>query len=418
MGTITRIIALIIRVLPLILFDPIYTLLFVIISLVIFNQYRRIYIMQNRMFGLNRGNPLTETLISLGYGILGGVVASVIFVSLGISLSSAGIIFVWLTALILMIFNPRFLCFSYAGGLVSLLHIIFGFPKINVSAVMGLVAVLHLVESLLIFFNGHRNPMPIYIQANDGKVVGGFSLQRFWPLPFVTIIAVLELSTALDAAIAMPEWWPLMRPEVLVPAGMALVYQLTPVFAGLGYNDLALTSLPEDKAVYSARNLFIYSILLLTLALLADKHRYLEIVAALFAPLGHEGVIYYGQQREKRRASVFTCPEGGVMVLDVYPNSPAAKMGLATGDVILQINGVDIKNPQQLMAEIGPWVIDPKLTVQNVLGKQPPREIAYKGKIPPLGFIPVPQPNQPVYMVMRENWFSRVVKRLLQKKKG
>lgn len=76
----------------------------------------------------------------------------------------------------------------------------------------------------------------------------------------------------------------------------------------------------------------------------------------------------------------------------------------------MQVNDINITNPQQLITEIGPWVIDPVLTVQNVIAKSPPRQIKFKGKIPPLGFIPVPHPNQPVYMVMREGWLQRVFK--------
>lgn len=417
MGNLPEIIALIFRVLPYILFDPIYLMILAVLGVIIYSQYRRVYILQRRMFGLNRGSPLKESLISLGYGLLGGIVASIIFVSLGISLSTTGIAFVWLTALALMIFNPRFLCFAYAGGLVSLFYLIFGFPKVSVTSIMGLVAVLHLVEALLIFLNGPRNPMPLYVQNSEGKVVGGFSLQRFWPLPFITVLAAVELSSALETGIMMPDWWPLLKPELLVPAGFTLVFRLSPIFAGLGYSDIAISSLPEEKTAYSARNLFLYSIVLLGLTLVADRYRYLEFIPVLFAPLGHEWVIRFGQEREKRRSSVFTYTNG-VMVLDVYPNSPAAKMGLATGDVILQVNDVRIESPQHLIAEIGPWVIDPKLTVQNVIDKSPPRVINFKGKIPPLGFIPAPQPNQPVYMVMREPWFNRMLKHLRQKFKG
>lgn len=78
--------------------------------------------------------------------------------------------------------------------------------------------------------------------------------------------------------------------------------------------------------------------------------------------------------------------------------------------MILQINDISITSPQQLISEIGPWIIDPILTVQNVIEKRPPRQIKFKGKIPPLGFIPVPQPNQSVYMVMRETWLLRTLK--------
>ena len=409
MGNLPKVIALLFRMLPLILLDPVYLMLLLFLGSIVYSQYRRVYLMQQRLFGLNRGTPWKETAVSFGYGLLGGIAASVVFVMLGITLSSSGILFVWLTALLLMLFNPRFMCFAYAGGIVSLVHLVFGVPKINVTSIMGLVGVLHLVEALLIFLNGHRNAMPVYIQDSEGKVVGGFSMQRFWLLPFVAVLASVEPISALESAISMPDWWPLLRPEILIPAGLTLVFRMSPIFAGLGYSDIAMSSLPESKAAYAARNLFFYSIALLGLTFLADRYPYLKLIPVLFAPLGHEFVIRFGQQREKNRASVFTY-NNGVMVLDIYPNSPAAIMGLSRGDVILQINDISITSPQQLISEIGPWIIDPILTVQNVIEKRPPRQIKFKGKIPPLGFIPVPQPNQSVYMVMRETWLLRTLK--------
>ncbi len=409
MGTLQKVMALIFRLLPSIMFDPVYALLFITLLFIIFNQYRKIYILQRRMFGLYRSTPLKDTLESLGYGFLGGIIASTLFVFLGFTLTSTGIIYIWLTALLLMLINPRFLCFSYAGGLVSLVYLIFGVPKVSVPSIMSLVAVLHLVESILIFLNGHKNPMPIYVKDDTGRVVGGFSLQRFWPLPLIAVLALVEPTAVLDGAISMPNWWPLLKPELLIPAGFVLSYQLFPIFAGLGYSDLVLSSTPESKTAYSARNLLFYSLILLALTMLADKFQVLEIVPVLFAPLGHELVIHYGRRQEKIKGSIFS-HSNGVMVLDVYPNSPAEKMGLKSGDVILQVNEVKIQSPAQLLSEMSPWLIDPVFMVKNLVENTPQRKISYKGRVPPLGFIPVPTQHQAIYMVVRPGLVERLFK--------
>lgn len=409
MSSISEIMALILRLIPLIFLEPLYLFLFIGLGFFVYSQYRRISVLQQKMFRLNRSSPVKETLISIGYGILGGILASLIFVFLGISLSGTAIVFIWITALLLMLINHRFLCFSYASSLVAIVYLLFGFPKISIPSIMALVAILHLIEAVLIFLNGHRNPMPIYIKDKQGQVVGGFSMQRFWPLPFIAVLAVIESSSALEGTVSMPNWWPLLQPELLVPAGFALIYTLSPVFAGLGYSDIVLSSSPEKKTAYSAVYLLIYSIVLLLLALIADRFSILEFLPVIFAPLGHEWVIHTGRARENKSGSVFTCPQG-VMVLDVYPNSPAEKMGLQSGDVILRINDVDIDSPKQLLTEMTPWLIDPRLVVRNVVEDKPQREIIFKGRIPPLGFIPVPQPNQPVFMVMRDSMLKRWIK--------
>ncbi len=406
---------LIFRTLPLLLTDLRYLLIFSLVFMLVHGQYKRVHAVEKRMFGLVRGTPIQDTLRSLGYGLFGGVLASVVFILVGISLTDTGIAYLWLTAIVLMLFHPRFLCFSYAGGLISVSYLLFGVPKVDVSAIMALVAVLHLVEAVLIRVNGYQNASPIYVKHSSGKVVGGFSMQQFWPLPFVALIGVIMLNSGIDfEAINMPDWWPLLRPTTVVPEGHSIVYIMFPVIAALGYSDIAITSLPKVKVTRSAKDLCVFSAVLLGLALIADRISALAIVAALFSPLGHELVIHRGLRREQEQAPVFTQSQG-VMVLDVYPKSPAETMGLRSGDVITHVNGIIVAGPAQLLEEMTPWLIDPVLTVENTLANEEQREVAFKGKIPPIGIIPVPDQQQGVYMEMKRGVAASILGRWWKK---
>lgn len=417
MALVLDLMGLIMRTLPAIFMDPTYIVIFTVVFLMIYNQYNKISKMEQRMFGLNRSTPLKETVVSMGYGLLGGILASFIFVFLGITLSSTGIVFLWLIAILLSFFHPRFLCFSYSAGVISVLSLVFGVPEIDIPSVMGLVAVLHLVEAVLIYFNGSRNASPIYIKHNNGNVVGGFSLHRFWPVPFATVIATVGFNTSLEGAVTMPEWWPLLAPNLVIPPEYALLFAVWPVIAGLGYSDLALTSSPVVKTGHTARNLALYSLALLGLAVLANHYSYLALLPALFAPLAHEWIIHKGLEREYKLEPLFTYPEG-VMVLDVYPGSPAEEMGLQSGDVILKINGIDITSSRQLLVEMTPWLIDPILEVENKITNSKKRIVNYRGKLPPLGIIPVPHVNQGVYMAMKDGLFFNRLKKWWQKRRG
>lgn len=408
---------LIIRKLPVFFLEPTYIMIFIVIFLMIYRQYKRIKIMEVKMFALTRSSPFKETILSLGYGILGGILASILFVILGITLSGTGIIVLWLVAILLAFIHPRLLCFSYSAGLVGLLNIFFGIPEFDIPSIMGLVAILHLIEAILIYFNGAKNPSPIYMKHSSGKVVGGFSLHRFWPVPFIAVIAAIGFQSSLAGSVSMPDWWPLLMPNLKIDPEYVLLFTFLPVMAGLGYSDLALTSTPAKKANWTALHLAVYSLVLLGLSILANKFRNLVILPTLFAPLAHEWVIRQGLRRENELKPLFTSSEG-VMVLDVYPNSPAEQMGLQTGDVILKINGVSVSNPQQLSAEMTPWLIDPVFEVKNQLNSDEKRIINYRGKLPPLGIIPVPQENQRVYMVMKDGFISEWIKKWLHRRKG
>ncbi len=106
-----------------------YVLIIAVVFLLVYRQYAKIRDYERRAFNLDRLNPFLETVTALVYGIGGGLVATAFFVTLGISISDAGIAYLWLVALGLMLINPpRFLCFAYAGGLVSLFSLLTGYP--------------------------------------------------------------------------------------------------------------------------------------------------------------------------------------------------------------------------------------------------------------------------------------------------
>ena len=154
-----------------------------LVFVLVYRQYAKIRQYEQEFFGLKRINPLMETITSLVYGIGGGIVATVFFLLLGVSMSDAGVAYLWLAAILLMLINQRFLCFAYAGGLVGLVALFTGYPQIHIPTLMALVAVLHLVESLLIFVNGYHNASPMFFKHRSGKVVGGFALGSFGPCP-------------------------------------------------------------------------------------------------------------------------------------------------------------------------------------------------------------------------------------------
>ncbi len=85
---------------------------------------------------------------------------------------------------------------------------------------MALVAILHLVEALLIFVSGHQHASPMYFKHSSGRIVGGFSLQKFWPMPTIALIGAAVLGTGMEwETIAMPDWWPIFQSGVAVPPG-------------------------------------------------------------------------------------------------------------------------------------------------------------------------------------------------------
>jgi len=325
--------------------DSQFLLLFLVVLALIAMQYSRMERIRAGFFGMGTGRTRTDILAATGFGLLGGLAGSFLVVFIGLTISGSGLAYLWPVAILLMLINMRFLCFAYAGGVLALAHLFLDFPQINVPQIMALVAVLHMVESFLILAGGHLGAVPAYVKGPGGRVIGGFTLQKFWPIPIMALVVMA--GGMVEGGVEMPGWWPLINPGV--PGDpRALDYILLPVVAGLGYGDVAIARSPAEKSRLSSLHLGVYSLALLVMAVLAEQSRGMALAAALFSPLGHEAVIYAGRRIELKGKLLYVRPDRGVKVLDALPDGPAWRAGLRSGDVILAVNGVDLAGRSDL----------------------------------------------------------------------
>lgn len=312
-------------------------ILFWLVTLLVWMQYRRVARMEKKIHGFVINEPLRSTATAAVYGVGAGVVGSMILVLTGVVLFPHDVIYLWPVALALMLVNPRFLCFSYAAGLLVLSHLVFGWPaEMNAPGILALVAILHLMEGILVLLSGDGVSTPVYFRRSAESVAGGYLIQRFWPIPLLIIFLLQVPPEYLSRAMQMPDWWPLI--EVPTPGGdWARV--LTSVVAALGYSDLAVTETPRRRARLSAQHLWIFSAVLLFLSWGITRMRTLIWVAALFSPLGHEAMIKYGSHRQLRDRPSFGLHHQGVVVMETGPRGFGRSLGLRPGDVIAAVDG-------------------------------------------------------------------------------
>ena len=293
---------------------------------------------------------------SLLAGLLAGVLGSSISVLLGITIEqyipeegtfSSGILYIWVIALLLSLLNQRYLCFSYAGGIVALMNLITGFPNINAVGIMALVGILHLAESLLILIDGHSNAVPGFFKLKNGEIVGGFFMNRAWPLPMLIFFSAL-ITGGVGDSVSMPDWWPIIKQNGLQDQVENLMYILQPIPVVLGYGDIAITKNPVSRCRDSAFRLALYSIVLIGFCLIASKISTFAYIAALFAPIGHELLILYNQKEEEQGEHCFAYSDKGLKVLYCKRDLPGEKMNIIPGDIILSINNNEIINEKHL----------------------------------------------------------------------
>ncbi len=420
------------------LFMPI----FWIVLFLVYLQYRRQVATEEKLFGRPINQIGRQMLLSIGLGIIGGLAASAILVFLGLSLEQIGLYFIWPVALLLLLINPRYLCFSYAGGIVAamvlfsryILVVIFpglaqylfieSLLRIHIPALLVLIGLLHLIEALLIYVGGHWGSSPIYLKKENGKVVGAFALQRFWPIPLVALLVTIVAQTEI-VGVSMPEWWPILQSTMQPGLGQSLQYAVIPVAAGLGYADMALSSTPRERSTFSAKCLAVYSLVLLFIAIGSEHMTWLIIPGVLFAPLGHEMLILYGNKKEEGRLLRYRQADSGVVLMMVLPGTTAHEAGLTDDDLILKVNGQVVLDSRDLLEKIEESYFMVLLEGMRegkafslILKKRPREETGIKDsfqarlvtrssysllhRCADLGMIPVPAPDSPVYLEVRK----------------
>lgn len=135
--------------------------------------------------------------------------------------------------------------------------------------------------------------------------------------------------------------WPLLK--LMSPEVHGVSFTLLPLVLGFG-----LSSFGSVRAKLRRRALL--DGLLLVAAVLVTTLNAAGVVAAVPAVLILAGLALVGLAllvlAPRHEQNALTDAPGGVRVVAVIPDTPAAKMGLRSGDTILQCNGEDVPSPR------------------------------------------------------------------------
>lgn len=380
-------------------------LLVVLLTALVTARTRRL---EAQVLGFNRRSLAWEVLSHLALGLGGGFLGSLVFVFLGISvdLNSATIGALWAAVFLLLMFDFRFVCFSYASSLVAVLHLLTGWPDANVAGLMALVAVLHGVEAMLIAISGDRGAVPVTLKGREGPV-GGFVLQEVWP---VAAIMLMGQTGAAPGAILTPHWWPLIRSNLAVLPGQTLAYALVPIMVVLAYSDVTTTLSPERKVRQSGGLLALYSILLLGLAFQAARSPWLALAAAVWGTAGHELVIFLSRTLEQRRLPIFVSGSDGLLLMDVMRGSIADEIGLKRGDVLVSVNDQPMRERRVMEAVL---VQNPLFLRIHV--RRGGRDLRFErsGVVTQLGVVIAPGPGDVSYLEIQQGGLLKRMTRWL-----
>lgn len=232
---------------------------------------------------------LQVVLITILGGWFAGILASIFLVIFGVAIDYFILIQLWCVTICLFGIRKHFVCFAYAGGVVALLQYFLWGNAFAGQQVLMLVAILHFTEAILVRFFGGLQATSVYLRNKGGRTIKSVQLQMIWPLPLVMpeVLEVPKLySMNLEGYLPMPEWWPLFAlPTDNIET--AVIYQLIPMLAAIGYSDCTNeATLVRIRKI--SRRLILYSLLLGGIVLLCFKIPFLICIAAITSMIGHE----------------------------------------------------------------------------------------------------------------------------------
>ena len=329
--------------------DVIFSFSFLIIIIFIYFLITKLKVIDIYSFK-NSNNTMYQLVESILQGIIIGIIGSILLIIIGIPINiSPSFILMLPIAILLAIINPRFICFAYAGAILCFIGIvfrgqmIFGFMlpniQVDITGILLLVGVLHLMESVLTYLHGSKYLIPIITKKEDNIIVG-YIIQRFWPIPIALL--VMANSVNINHTFTMPEWWPIF--EVVKNQSNLLFLSVMPVIGLLGYRDICLAITPEQKSKKSAIMISVYSIIIIILSMLSISFNVFKYIGIIFMCVAHEFIIQFEWYKENTSKPLYYLPKKGVRVVSVCCGGIADRIGIRNGDIINKINGKEINN--------------------------------------------------------------------------
>lgn len=395
---------------------------FYLFLLFIYLHYRRQMNLERQLFAVRIQSPFLQTIRSVGMGAAGGLLVSLLAAGLGVVVQVQDLWILWGLALIMALIRLRFLCFAYAAGVLTLLH---GWaqlmPGLTEAPVIGtvwemilqakplpllaLVAIMHLIEAMLVRWNGGRDASPLFVEGQRGRIVGAYMLHSFWLTPLVLFV---QTETGALSGSLYPGW-PFFSPEAS-SFGLLLLPTVT------GFSDMTQTTTPYRKAKQLGGQLALYAVVLLVLTALSVWAASLTVLAALFALFGHEALFSLSQFQERRRTPYFIQSPRGVKVMAVIPGTRAEEIGILPGEIIVKVNGIGVRDKEDLYPALQANSAFCKMEVLTHEGELKFVQCAvYAGNHHQLGIIVVPDATTGVYVDVKGSSVAQLIKQKLEK---
>ncbi|WP_342432990.1 PDZ domain-containing protein [Neobacillus sp. FSL H8-0543] len=288
------------------------------------------------------------------FGIIAGLVISLVAVAVGIAVPFAAILLIAVFTIIWSLTaNIRLVSPVYTVGAAFFAIILFAennwtFPLFSVAfesidykvypSIIVLLGLLLVAEGFLIIKNGSKGTSPKLGKSRRGQSVGNHEVRRFWIVPMFLLVP--------GNALTLPfEWWPVFHIG-------AETYSLLFVPFAVGFFQRVQGMLPKQSIELLGRQVLAFGILITLLSIVGYWYPLVSIVVAAVAIIGREVISLMQRMKDDSMPFYFSKRNNGLMILGIIPESPADKMGLQVGELVSKINGVQVRDEEVLYEAI------------------------------------------------------------------
>ncbi|MCV9884447.1 PDZ domain-containing protein [Metabacillus halosaccharovorans] len=271
-------------------------------------------------------------------GLLIGLFVSIAIFALGLSLPfGTVVILAIITAVLSFTLQLRWLSAAFTIGL-TLLAVAFmpdrlesffvGFSGTSLASLSILAGILLVAEGILVMRTAHQNTSPCLKTSTRGLPIGIHQANRTWMLPLLMLVPGGDLTSSLT-------WWP-----VLSINGEPFLLLVIPFF--LGFSQRVQGSLPKESINTTGQRVMWLGVMTLVLAAGSIWWTPLAFIAVGTAMVGREFITIRQRMNDASAAFYFSKRDHGLMILGILPQSPAEKMNLRVGEIIMKVNGYSV----------------------------------------------------------------------------
>lgn len=360
--------------------EPLHLVMLLVFGIIFYFKNVKIVSIQKMTLGEGLNTPLELTLSQIVLGILAGAIGSIILSVLGVTFSeNSGIEFIFMISILSLFYKKKYISYAYSAAILGAIGIALKFISnitdmklflnIDILSLMTFVGVIYILEGILIIFDGSRGSIPVFTKKED-KIVGGFSFNRYWPIP-VAILMVFNNSIAGEDSIYsnITSWWPIINNKSIVPLLATVMIASIPLYGIMGYSNVTFTQEKKTKSLRCGIAILIYGISVSLVGQLAGINILGQIIAIIYELLAFEVIMRYEYRIEKKGQSLYVSDDEGIMVLEVTPNSPAYEVGIKRGDKIIEINGQNIKSEGDIFKAARESILKIPIKVKNNSGQ-------------------------------------------------